>query len=220
MAREPITISKYPIWEIQEEEEAYHYILFSRYYLPYAKPSSYQAYVRWQEDENEQKQLNSTEKDENKLVRNSRGSWGDHEKYNLWKERHRAYHLAKIQENQAYFEHQQREIVDKMLSAAIMAVEKSTQILNNETSYKTVERRYEDDRPMTASIIPADSKQFVDGITVLEKAKAILDGILGITDLNKAMMAVEKAGFTIIENQNAQIEDDTPAIQLLESDNQ
>jgi hypothetical protein len=209
--KEPIEFSKWPIWDLQDDEDSEAFIKFQKYFLPGIKPSITQAWRRYVADEQSKNVLTANNPDQNggtPDLKNSRlvpkgssagVSFVNWEKVYRWQERHRAYWQKRQQDDLAWREHQQRECQVKVLGITSKLLQRADEIASMPTVNVDTVRTYEDGRAAIQHFTARPSKDFVDAVVLLKECVSLINNLGCQNDLDKAYQQVTKAGFEVID---------------------
>jgi hypothetical protein len=165
---EPIDLEYYPIWDKQPSEPEEKFLLFQRFFLPLPKANLTEAYRRFVAD--------SGKEESGRKIDDAPGQWKrDCEQYR-WRERHTAYWLKKTHENREWREQKIREYQAENLDTAALLKQRAEEILTN------------------FDLAQAGPK---DACQMLRLSKELTEEALSLTDLDKAALALFRAGFEI-----------------------
>jgi hypothetical protein len=211
MQDEPIEFSKWPIWELQEDEDSEAFIKFSQYYLPGTKPSLTPAWRRWLNNEHSDILITDRNPDKNNDtdIPNNRTTalrtespnavWRRWEKIYRWQERHRAYWQKRQQDDLAWREHQQRECQSKVLGVTSKLLQRADEIASMPTVTIETTRMYDDGRPAIQVFVGRETKGFVDAVVLLKECVTLINNLGCQNDLDKAFQLLTKSGFEVTD---------------------
>lgn len=206
-----------PIWEQQEDEDTEYYLIFSRYYLPFALGGAHRAYKRYQalhkaDLDAINKQLKSKKNegtnalDEKDLVLtrgldvNSQNTWIMWERKYQWKKRHQSYHLWRGAQDLEKFERRQSIQMSRIHNLIDLSIDRAEEILQIPSTERQVTQVDENGNPLVIVLQPRPSKDYKDAMDILRAGQTILEDFGLVGKANRYINFLSDHGFEITES--------------------
>lgn len=215
MSNTPIDLAD-PIWEQQEEEETEYYLIFARYYLPFALSGAGKAFRRYQamhkaeldEVKNRYKSKENTgtnrlSSQELKLIKgvdiHNLTTWVMWERKYHWKKRHQAYHLYKAANDLEKLERRQSIQMARIANLVDTSIDRAEEIINMPSTERQVTQVDENGNPLVIILQPRDSKAYRDAMEILKAGQSLLEDYGVVGKANRYIKFLHDHGFEVTE---------------------
>lgn len=212
---EPIELSE-PIWEQQEDEEIEYYLIFSRYYLPFALGGASRAHKRYlalHKEELEKVKIEAKRKKNDgtdglgvsdlRLIRNvdvsNQNTWFMWEKKYQWKKRHQAYHLWRGAQDLEKLERRQSIQMGRITNLIDLSIDRAEEILQIPSTERQVTQVDENGNPLVIVLQPRPSKDYKDAMDILRAGQTILEDFGLVGKANRYIKFLHDHGFEVTE---------------------